>query len=91
MYVEVPINLNHFDDYVPFSPLTNSTEDGEKEKTQALWSKAGVKSKNSKSFCESERKFARPSIAQDITGKWLVIVQTSLYNQRTPVEICRYC
>ena len=40
-------------------------------------------------LCDSDRKFVRPSVAQDITGRWFVIVQSSLYHQQVPVELCR--
>lgn len=43
----------------------------------------------SRSLCDSDKKFVRPSVAQDITGRWFVIVQSSLYHQQVPVEICR--
>lgn len=45
--------------------------------------------RRSRSMCDSEKKFIKPIIAQDITGNWYLIVQTSLYNQQVPVEICR--
>lgn len=89
MYVEVPQNLADFDDFVPFAPITNSSGQAGKERgSQATWSWAGYRSK-SKALCDAERKFVRPSVAQDITGRWFIIVQSSLYHQQIPVELCQ--
>lgn len=103
MYVEVPQNLAEFDDFVPFTPITNfnesaksssasnqnsSTKDKESSKIgpHATWSWA---SKKKNALCDSDRKFVRPSVAQDITGRWFVIVQSSLYHQQIPADLCR--
>lgn len=99
MYVEVPQNLADFDDFVPFSPITASSSNGNssgklgKDRgVHASWSWAGYKSSsknNQITLCDSEKKFVRPSVAQDITGRWFVIIQSNLYHQQIPVDICR--
>ena len=95
MYVEVPQNLADFDDYVPFSPVTatdagNSTASSPAgdSPAPATWSWAGYRSRNN-ALCDADRKFVRPSVAQDITGRWFVIVQSSMYHQQIPTELCR--
>lgn len=40
------------------------------------------------SLCDSERNFIRPSVAQDVEGNFYLILQSSLYFQQVPVEIC---
>lgn len=57
--------------------------------SQQPWSWAMDKIKNKGTLCDSDKKFVRPSIAQDITGRWFLIVQTPLYLQKIPVELCR--
>jgi hypothetical protein len=93
MYVEVPQNLADFDDYVPFSPITssvanNSAAAAAPSDNAATWSWAGYRNKNN-ALCDADRKFVRPSVAQDITGRWFVIVQSALYHQQVPTELCR--
>ncbi|RWS12535.1 hypothetical protein B4U79_17300 [Dinothrombium tinctorium] len=89
MYVEVPENLANFDDFVPFAPRNDSEGQLVKEKLhETNWSWAGYRSKNNM-LCDSERRYIRPSIAQDINGRWFLIVQTSLYHQKIPIEVCR--
>ncbi|RWS31003.1 hypothetical protein B4U80_13541 [Leptotrombidium deliense] len=88
MYVEVPENLASFDDYVPFAPRNGSNGQLDQEDVGETWSWAGYRSKNNM-LCDSERRHIRPSIAQDINGRWYLIVQTSLYHQKVPIEVCR--
>lgn len=91
MYVEVPQNLADFDDYVPFSPITSSANYSTTKSPSdnaATWSWAGYRNKNN-ALCDADRQFVRPSVAQDITGRWFVIVQSSLYHQQIPTELCR--
>ncbi|KAI1291930.1 hypothetical protein HDE_07329 [Halotydeus destructor] len=88
MYVEVPQNLADFDDFVPFAPSSNATSLGRERANQATWSWAGYRSKTS-ALCDADKKFVRPSVAQDITGRWFVIVQSSLYHQQVPTDMCR--
>lgn len=101
MYVEVPDNLADFDDYVPFgfkeslNPL-NKTQGalpgllsrmGRGGSVHGAWSWANYRP-TSKQLCDSKKRMIRPSIAQDINGRWLVIVQSALYHQQVPIEIC---
>jgi hypothetical protein len=73
MYIEIPENLSDFDDYAHHSK-----------------SKANEKKvRKKKSLCDSDRKFVRPSVGQDINGNYYVIVQTSFYYQQIPIETCR--
>lgn len=89
MYVEVPQNLADFDDFVPFSPITSSGNHSSSSSSLSdSWSWAGQKNKK-RALCDADRKFVRPSVAQDITGRWFVIVQSSLYHQQIPTELCR--
>lgn len=74
MYIEIPDNLSDFDDYVQYSEMSYDNK----------------KHKIKKTLCESDRKFVRPSVGQDINGNYYVIVQTSFYYQTIPIEICKY-
>lgn len=40
------------------------------------------------SLCNSDRKYIRPSVGQDVEGNFFLILQSSLYFQQVPVEIC---
>ncbi|XP_071043894.1 uncharacterized protein [Parasteatoda tepidariorum] len=42
-----------------------------------------------KSLCELEREIIQPSFAQDIEGKWHVIIQTDEFPQRVILEVCK--
>lgn len=80
MYVEVPNNLADFDGYTPYneSILSSTAAYGIKKRTGKY-----------KPLCDTSRKFIRPIIAQDINGSWYLIVQTGLYHQQIPVEMCK--
>ena len=45
-------------------------------------------SQQNSSLCDSDRKYIRPSVAQDINGNFYLILQSSFYFQQIPVEIC---
>jgi len=88
MYIEVPDNLADFDDYAPFgsSSSTNNSQESNEAEKHTTWSWAGYRIQP---LCNVDRKFIRPIIAQDINGSWFLIVQTSLYHQQVPIEICK--
>uniref|UniRef100_T1KCY8 Spaetzle domain-containing protein n=1 Tax=Tetranychus urticae TaxID=32264 RepID=T1KCY8_TETUR len=104
MYVEVPANLQDYTDYKPFKPVTSSNKTGEAVNEDSVsttiqpdsskewsidsdhWTKSAPSHSNI--LCDSEKKFIRPIIAQDINGSWYLIAQTNLYHQQVPVQIC---
>ena len=69
------------------SPPPSSSNSSAPRGAQPSWSWAEYK--QSLTLCDSSRKFIRPSVAQDITGRWFVIVQSNLYHQSIPVELCK--
>lgn len=48
------------------------------------------RSQVNRSLCDANRKYIRPSVAQDVFGSYYLILQSSLHIQQIPVEICRY-
>ena len=69
------------------SSSLNSTTTSGRGGQGSSWSWAGYK--QSLTLCDSSRKYIRPSVAQDITGRWFVIVQSNLYHQSIPVDLCK--
>ncbi|XP_074597653.1 uncharacterized protein LOC141852524 [Brevipalpus obovatus] len=97
MYVEVPANLGDYAGYLPYSSnmsdiSKNSDSTSTTSTTESIPDPQGNRKlrlrRRSRTMCDSEKRFIKPVIAQDITGNWYLIVQASLYNQQVPVEIC---
>lgn len=86
MYVEVPENSSVMEDIASYSLSRNITENG--PRAYWPWKDSAVPFK--KPLCEVERNIIKPSFAQDIRGKWHVIIQTETFPQRINLEVCRY-
>lgn len=82
MYVEVPINSGSMEDIASYSLSRNLTQN-------AYWPWKESVPTFQKTLCQVERNVIQPSFAQDIRGKWHVIIQTQAFPQRIPLEVCR--
>jgi len=73
MYTELPEDHSDFDGYRPFLQIHGLSGSGQ--------------GKNS-TICDSERRYIRPSVIQDISGDYSLILQSSYYFQQVPIETC---
>lgn len=73
MYIEMPEDLADFKGYKSFIQVGQSNS----------------RQQHNGSLCDSDRKYIRPSVIQDVKGSYYLILQSSYYFQQVPVEICK--
>ncbi|GFY70389.1 spaetzle domain-containing protein [Trichonephila inaurata madagascariensis] len=84
MFTEIPENSEPMEDIASYSLSRNITHQGSK-----YWPWKSHSSNYKKSLCEINRDVIRPSFAQDMKGKWHVIIQTDAFPQRIALEVCK--
>ncbi|KAG8194000.1 hypothetical protein JTE90_003601 [Oedothorax gibbosus] len=85
MYVEVPEDPDDMEDIASYSLSRNISGGGKPQWPQ--WRSAAPDMK--RSLCDVKRNVIRPSFAQDVKGKWHVIIQTDAFLQRIALEVCK--
>ncbi|GFS38719.1 spaetzle domain-containing protein [Nephila pilipes] len=85
MFIEIPENSEPMEDIASYSLSRNITDQGFKP----YWPWKSHSPNYKKSLCEIKRDFIRPSFAQDMKGKWHVIIQTDAIPQRIALEVCK--
>ncbi|XP_054709371.1 uncharacterized protein LOC129219077 [Uloborus diversus] len=85
MFVEVPEESGVMEDIASYSLSRNISDHG----PRAYWPWKDTQTHFKVPLCEIERDTIRPSFAQDIRGKWHVIIQTETFPQRINLEVCK--
>ncbi|GIX72665.1 spaetzle domain-containing protein [Caerostris extrusa] len=85
MFIEVPENSGPMEDIATYSLSRNITNQGSKP----YWPWKTHSTNYKRSLCEINREVIRPSFAQDMKGKWHVIIQTDAFPQRIALEVCK--
>lgn len=86
MFVEVPENPGDMEDIASYSLSRNiSSHNGAKP----YWPWKDQATDIRRSLCDVNTDVIRPSFAQDVNGKWHVIIQTDAFPQRIALEVCK--
>ncbi|GBM69000.1 hypothetical protein AVEN_55428-1 [Araneus ventricosus] len=85
MFVEIPENPGLMEDIASYSLSRNITNQASKP----YWPWKAHATNYKKPLCEVNREVIRPSFAQDMKGKWHVIIQTDAFPQRIALEVCK--
>ncbi|GFQ68512.1 spaetzle domain-containing protein [Trichonephila clavata] len=85
MFTEVPENSESMEDIASYSLSRNITHQGSKP----YWPWRSYSPNYKRSLCDINRDVIKPSFAQDMKGKWHVIIQTEAFPQRIALEVCK--
>ncbi|XP_055940416.1 uncharacterized protein LOC129970207 [Argiope bruennichi] len=82
MFVEIPESSGPMEDIASYSLSRNITN-------HSYWTWKAHSTNYKKPLCEVNREVIRPSFAQDLKGKWHVVIQTDTFPQRIALEVCK--
>lgn len=88
MYVETPSTPEVLEDTIAYVLFQNITDHFSKRRDR-IWNSNDRPAPLQGTLCDVTRKSIRPSFAQDVKGKWHVVIQTEKFIQTVPLEVCR--